>query len=348
MAVTVETVPTGPSPGAVVAVDPRDDPRWVPGSLFTSPRWIRAVCGTYGFTPTARVVLDPDGHTRAGVAWALVDDLRGTRRVALPFSDRADPPGCDDASWSVLRRAIEGDVPLTLRCLEGHPAARDPSLRRIGEAAWHETALAGDAGDVYARLDGRVRRALRYAAREGLEVEVGGALDDLHRVHGLHVELRKHKYGMLAPPRELFDRLREEFGPDLVTATAWRHGELAAGAVFLVHEGVLYYKFGASRAEHLWCRPNESLAWAVICWALARGDVGAVDWGVSDLDQPGLLQYKRKWATTESRVVTVRTAAPVAEPVGPVLADLTALFTRDDVPIEVTAAAGALLYRYFC
>ncbi|MGH3971781.1 MAG: hypothetical protein ACRDS9_00410 [Pseudonocardiaceae bacterium] len=33
---------------------------------------------------------------------------------------------------------------------------------------------------------------------------------------------------------------------------------------------------------------------------------------------------------------------------GPMLAELTRLFTDDSVPDEVTTQAGALLYRYFC
>src|SRR5207237_439040 len=58
-----------------VVVDPRSDARWRElalgqhGSVFTSPAWIDAVCGTYGFTPAASVRLDWDGTPRAGLAW---------------------------------------------------------------------------------------------------------------------------------------------------------------------------------------------------------------------------------------------------------------------------------------
>jgi len=38
---------------------------------------------------------------------------------------------------------------------------------------------------------------------------------------------------------------------------------------------------------------------------------------------------------------------PLADETGPVLGDLTALLTREDVPDEVTQRGGEILYRYF-
>ena len=83
----------------VVAADPVTDPlgaaladRPATLGLFTSPPWIAAVCGTYGFTAQS-----PDrgrrraAHPVGGVAWVTVDDARGRRLLSLPFSDRADP-----------------------------------------------------------------------------------------------------------------------------------------------------------------------------------------------------------------------------------------------------------------
>ncbi len=110
---------------AVREVDPRSDPLWrdlacaPAGSLFTSPPWITAVSDTYGFIPSARIRVDRSGSPRAGVAWIDVSDLRGQRRLALPFSDRGDPLVADLGSWqAVAADAFAGDVPLTLRCLD--------------------------------------------------------------------------------------------------------------------------------------------------------------------------------------------------------------------------------------
>jgi hypothetical protein len=75
-----------------------------------------------------------------------------------------------------------------------------------------------------------------------------------------------------------------------------------------------------------------------------------VDWGISDLDQPGLVAYKRKWASEERRVVTLR-GGPDPTPkteVGTMLGELTRLFTEPSVPDEISTQAGALLYRHFC
>lgn len=63
------------------------------------------------------------------------------------------------------------------------------------------------------------------------------------------------------------------------------------------------------------------------------------------------MAYKRKWATEEGTIVTLRAGGEQAHPpgdAGPMLSELTRLLTADSVPDAVTTQAGALLYRYFC
>ena len=98
-------------------------------------------------------------------------------------------------------------------------------------------------------------------------------------------------------------------------------------------------------------RPNELLAWESMLLGKQRGCT-TYNWGVSDLDQPGLVAYKRKFATEERRVSVLRHTPAgysnrVAAEALPVLGELTKLLTRDDVPDDVTQRAGEILYRYF-
>ena len=130
-----------------------------------------------------------------------------------------------------------------------------------------------------------------------------------------------------------------------------RHGdEVAAAALFLEWNGVLYYKFGASDPEHLRCAPTTRSTGPRSSWASPRARSRRL--GPRGLDQPGLVRFKSRWASEQRRLVTLR--AGVAElqsaqrELGDVLGGLTRVLTEPSVPDEVTARAGALLYRYFC
>ena len=349
----------------VVGADPLTDPRWrelasTPGAgLFTSPPWLAAVCGSYGFTPQARIAVDGAGRPVGGLAWVAVDDARGLRCLSLPFCDRADPPVPDTATWDLLVDAAGiGDTPFTVRCLDDSPAVRGAGLATTGEAAWHGTPLrdadgALDVDALHRRIHGQSRRNLAAAERAGVRVEVRDDLDAVRLMHGLHVRLRKHKYGYLAQPRGFFERIWQEFAPEgrCVTLVASVGDLVVAAALFLEWNGALYYKFGASDPVHLQVRPNDAIYWTGIRHAIERG-LDLVDWGLSDLDQPGLVRFKRKWASEERRLLTLRsgTAAPRvgAQEFGDALSGLTRLLTDPAVPDEITERAGALLYRYFC
>jgi CelD/BcsL family acetyltransferase involved in cellulose biosynthesis len=344
----------------VVAVDPRSDPRWrelaaTPGaSLFTSPPWIAAICGTYDLVPEGRVLVGEDGRCVDGLAWVRVRDARGDRLSSLPFSDRAEPFGGDAADWyALVSDAVASGLPLTVRSLDHAPVARDPRFRLVGEAAWHGLPLSGPLEEVHARASAGTRRNVRAAASNGVRTVAAADLGSLRCLHRLHVGLRKRKYRMLAQPLALFERIWSEFAPrdGVLTVLARADDRPIAAALYLVWNDVLYYKFGASVPEELPRRPNEAIHWAAIRWAKER-DLRLLDWGLSDLDQPGLLRFKRKWGSVERRIVTLRAGEPPADArgaeLGEVLRDLARLLTDESVPDEITARAGAALYRYFC
>jgi CelD/BcsL family acetyltransferase involved in cellulose biosynthesis len=341
-------------------VDPRTDRSWHvlarsdQGSLFTSPRWIDAVCSTYQFSPEARVVLNADGLPTDGFSWVRVDDLRGARIVSMPFSDRAEPFAADDRSWRLLSEdAFQDDLPLTLRCFEGSAATGDPRLAVVGAAVWHGTTLDLRPEVMRAAIKPSARRNIATAQRAGVIVSASGGFEALETYHRLHVRLRKYKYGLLAQPLALFEEIWKAFAVDdsIVTLLAHVDGTPVAGAVYLVWNDALYYKFGASLADYLPLRPNDALHWHAMAWGAARG-LTSFDWGLSDIDQPGLVAYKRKWASHERRIVTLRRLGGKpdahADEVSALLGGLVGVLTDHGVPDEITASAGGLLYRYFC
>ena len=64
------------------------------------------------------------------------------------------------------------------------------------------------------------------------------------------------------------------------------------------------------------------------------------------------MSFKRKWASTERSLVTLRAgelaATPAQRALGAELGELTRLLTDTEVPDETTERAGAVLYHYFC
>jgi CelD/BcsL family acetyltransferase involved in cellulose biosynthesis len=342
------------------AVDPITDPAWAElmagprGNLFGSPPWIAALVETYGFTVSARIIDDGTGHARGGLAHAELRDFVGDRIVSLPFSDYLDPIAADDEEWRALvAPLIERSLPVRLRVLDAEVPRLDARFEQRGTFAWHRTDLTRSEADIHGALASGLRQNVRAAERRGATVRFGTDLEDVRVLHLLHRSTRKHKYRMLAQPLSFFENLWKSFAPfdGIIVGQALHEGDVVAAALYLIWNDVLYFKCAASRADRLAVRPNELLAWESLRLGHGRG-LREYDWGVSDVDQPGLIGYKRKFATDE-RLVSVlqHTPAGSSDRDGPevkrVLGDLTDAFTRADVPDAVTQRAGEILYRYF-
>jgi CelD/BcsL family acetyltransferase involved in cellulose biosynthesis len=321
------------------------------GSLFCSAPWTRAVARTYGFVPSA--ALRGDGEMASALMFSRISDLRGERIVSMPFCDYCDPLAEDAEAWQeVVAPVLALRLPVTLRCLRNSLPAQDPRFAVTGRAAWHGIDLTRSEAELWQGFDGSARQNLRKAQRLGVTVREAQGLEDVQAFFDMHCQVRKSKYRLLPQPFALFRNIHEAFAPEghLTVLLAEIAGSVVAGILFLQWRETLYYKFNAS-VDRQAC-PNDLLMWEGIRMGQRRG-LRCLDFGASDLTQPGLLRYKRKYATEEREILRLRWlppdhADPRAEEAGRILSRMTDLFTDPAVPDAITRAAGEALYGQFC
>jgi CelD/BcsL family acetyltransferase involved in cellulose biosynthesis len=339
-------------------IDAGNEPRWSQvarrrfSSLFLSPPWISALAKTYGFKINASVRFNA-GQIEAAIPYCHVSDLRGDRIVSLPFSDYCDPLVEDRGSWlKLVGPLLESKVPVTFRCLQNSVPLDDSRFQSKSPALWHSVDLTRPEEVMWQGLDGSARQNIRKAQRNGVAVRHGRSIEDIRTFHRMHRALRKSKYRMLAQPLGFFESIFHEFArfDGINTLIAEQNGAPIAGIVLLEWNGTLYYKFNAS-VDQQHC-PNDLLTWTALLFGRERG-LARFDFGLSDAAQPGLVRYKRKFATEERQISFLQWRPEGfdngrGEQTGDLLQHVTRWLTDPGVPEELTQAAGEKLYRLFC
>jgi CelD/BcsL family acetyltransferase involved in cellulose biosynthesis len=339
-------------------IDARNAPQWPEfarhrfGSLFSCPYWIGAIAETYGFAINASVRTN-GGRIEAAIPYCRISDLRGDRIVSLPFSDYCDPLVTDGKTWKQLIATLLAEkVPISLRCLKSDAPAADDRFQRKVPALWHGVDLTRSEEELWGGLHSSARQNVRKAQAGGVVVRDGRTVEDMRLFHRMHSKLRKSKYRLLAQPLAFFENIFYEFArtDGVNVLIAEQDGEPIAGIVLLEWNGTLYYKFNAS-LDQRYC-PNDLLAWHSLRYGRQRGMV-RFDFGLSDLEQPGLIRYKRKFATDEREITFLQWrpegyANPKGEQAGLILSQVTGWLTDATVPDEITRAASEKLYRFFC
>jgi CelD/BcsL family acetyltransferase involved in cellulose biosynthesis len=321
-------------------------------SLFNSATWIGVIQDTYGFKLQAST-LRRLGQVEAAILFVEVDDIRGRRILSLPFSDYCDPFVDSPETWHTLVSPIlELGAPVRFRTLRSELPTSDQRFDVTGNSLWHGVDLNRPEDEIWATLRDNARQNIRKAERGSIVVREGRTLEDVITFYRMHSSLRKDKYRMFAQPFSFFEHIHTAFaaGGRLIVLLAEQDGIAIAGTLFIVHDNTLYYKFNASRDTAL--RPNDLLVWTGIKVA-QRAGLSRLDFGVSDIDQPGLIRFKRKFAT-EERTVSYTSWLPPghndprAKESGRLLSELTGILTSSEVDDRITRSVGDIVYRYFC
>ena len=341
-------------PVTTALLDPLEDLRWLrlaerapQASVFHHPVWLGLLGRQYRYPLAAAAVLGGDGEAIAGLPVALVASrLTGRRLVALPFSDSCPPLVAADAPEDAAARlaaAVED-----LRRARGLPLEVRAAFPELAApvACFHEHRVDLTPGleEVERRYASQVRRNIRKARREGVEVE--RRVDDvaLENFYALHLQTRRRQ-GVPTQPKAfvlgLGALLRGGHG---FVSVARHRGRPVAAAVFLHAGGTLTYKYGASDPAHQEFRPNNLLFADAIAWGCEHG-LRELDLGRTDLGHEGLSSFKRSWGAAEEPLAHTYAGGRAPGP-GPSRAErlLAPVIRRG--PALTGRVIGEVLYRH--
>jgi hypothetical protein len=238
--------------------------------------------------------------------------VTGKRGVALPFADFCPPMASDAAAFEmVLAEAVKHAQERRWRYLEirGGSKLMGKAPASVAFRA-HILDLSAGTDHLFARLEGRMRTAIRKAEKEGVRVEVSNAAEAIETYYAMHCETRK-KHGVPPQPWSFFQNLyshiiSKESG---IVAVARHQGAPIAAAVF-VHSGrQAVYKFSASNAAFLRLCGNNLVLWEAIKWYANHG-FSSMHFGRTSLGNDGLRKYKTGWGTEETTLEYFRYSLP--------------------------------------
>jgi CelD/BcsL family acetyltransferase involved in cellulose biosynthesis len=338
-------------------VDPVADAAWsdlvdrdTAATIFHHPGWLRLLGEHYRYPISAWCVTGDDGRLAAGLPVALVRSrLTGARLISIPFSDTCPPlqDPASDLDPAVLAQAVEEErgragLPLEVRGeLVGVTGGTV-----VQKYAQHRLALEPDVERVERRFSkSQVKRGIAKALREGVTVERHQGRAALERFYAMHMATRRHQ-GMPTQPRRFILRFSELFDAGHGFVLLARHqGRDIAGAVFLSAGSTLTYKYGASRRSALAVRPNNLLFMEAIRWGCEHG-MRTLDFGRTDLDNDGLMAFKRSWGSDELPLAYTYLGRRKPE-TGPGLSQRAMKTVIQHSPPALGRLVGEALYRDF-
>jgi CelD/BcsL family acetyltransferase involved in cellulose biosynthesis len=333
---------------ATASVLERSDPRWLAFlhgrtlTAYQSPRWAEALTNGYGIPVRILGILEEDAVV-GGIPFADVDDFRGRRRIALPFSDSCEPVA---VSLEALEPVLCADeIPWQLRTRAG-PGSRARGAEMIATHLF--ATLPPSAAEVERQLHVKHKQNVKQAENAGLRYERRSIEDGLEPFYELYTAVRREKHHRLPQGRKVFEALHDAFGSDGFIALALSGGRAVAAMLFLIESNTLYYAFSASAGDALLVRPNHFLMTRAMEDAAERG-IGGIDLGMSPHE--GLIRFKQRVGGVPSPVYRIDygtfVKTPEMEQLEQRLRNLTLLMTRPEVPASAAQEAGSLFYRYF-
>ena len=295
-------------------LDPLSDPAWrafldrsPDASIFHHPAWLRLLHDHYGYEVQARCVSEDGRGLVGGLPVARVSSrLTGKRLVALPFSDICPPlvAGADrEGPLDALAAMLAAERRQSGLDIEIH--AEMPGIDSafvVHRFHQHVLPLQADVQAVESNFSkSQVKRGIAKARREGLVAERRTDRDALEDFYRLHLQTRRRQ-GVPTQPKRFILSFADLFEGGLGFVLLVRLEELpVAAAVFLTFKDTITYKYGASDARHLNRRPNNLLFAEAIRWACEDG-FRSLDFGRTNLDNPGLASFKRSWGAVESEL----------------------------------------------
>jgi hypothetical protein len=316
-------------------------------TFFHTTAWAKVLSDTYHYRPVYFAACD-DGRLTALIPMMEVKSIfTGLRGVSLPFTDYCQAiVTAQSQLQDLLGFAREYGCKHNWKSIE----IRGGDYPDITAATFfyrHKLKLTRDSEQIFFRFKDAIKRNIRKAIREGVEVRVCRSLDAVKEYYHLHCMTRK-KHGLPPQPWSFFEKINEHViskGLGLVALASYNKINIA-GSVFFNFKDKALYKFGASDFKYQHLRANNLVMWEAIK-LFAQEGYQSLCFGRTEPENTGLRKFKTGWGTEEQVVnyykYDLRKNAFVKE--SPLLKNS---FHRvfGIMPVSLLKILGSLLYKH--
>lgn len=299
------------APGAARRFNPLETPNWdalltsrPDFSFFHGAAWLKVLAGSYGFEPyffEAGNAVMPLMETDS---W-----LTGRKGIALPFTDECGPLGVEKSGFAKLfSEAVAFGQSRGWKTIElrGGREFFGEEVPASVSFYGHEVDLAAGEKQMFEKMDGSVRRAIRKAEQSGVQVEILQNIEAMREFYRLQCLTRK-RHGLPPQPWEFFVNIhRHVLSQNLgMIALAKHEGKPIAASVYFYLGGRAIYKYGASDFAHQHLRGTNLVMWAAMKWLALQG-AKTLDLGKTSLANDGLRRFKLNLGARERTVAYVK------------------------------------------
>jgi CelD/BcsL family acetyltransferase involved in cellulose biosynthesis len=276
------------------------------GLVYHLTSWQRALESAFGHIHGRFLVLRDDvGQIQAGLPVFNVRSwLLKNRTVSVPFATVCDPLISTkdefDLLWPAIEGAAKGNRSKRIE-IRTRRTSTDcvPAPLTIDSRFKHHYLPLGESTDTMFRSfhDSCVCRRIKKAKRAGVAIEERGDEQSLRTFHALMAATRRRLF--LPPmPFAFFASLYAHLSPVHATLyLAVDKGEHVGGALVLKFKDFWIAEY-SGHSDNAPAGADQLLYWHAIQEAKASG-AAQFSFGRTSLDNTGLLEYKRRWATVE-------------------------------------------------
>jgi hypothetical protein len=350
-----------PIVSAIHKLDPLQDPRWSEfvnrhprASVFHTRGWLEALSRTYGYVPVAFTASAPTSELNDALVFCRVRSwLTGRRMVSLPFSDHCEPLVNKSQELELLLQYLRADQAnkewryLELRPIEGAElgASVDDGFQPSDRYLLHVINLRPELADLFRHFHkNSIQRRIRKAEKEGLSYECGRSEALLDKYYRLAL-LTRRRHQLPPQPRNWYRNLLACLGDAIDIHVASKNDHPVASIITLRFRDTVVYKYGCSDAAHNHLGATPLLFWRAIERAKASG-ASEFDLGRSNLDNPGLITFKDRWASQRTSLTYWRFPGGPRVTSGDSRARKFGKFIIGHMPSSLLKVTGKLVYPH--
>jgi CelD/BcsL family acetyltransferase involved in cellulose biosynthesis len=270
-------------------------------AIYHTPEWKKFLEKTFSYEPHYIFALNETGRIIAMLPFFSVKSkLTGSRLCSVPFSHICGYIGDDSAFDTVMNEALSLYKFLSLDYLEIRSAVDADGFAAENKFHTYILELSPTPEAVWKKFNSNAKRNIKKAANIGVSVEATKNMDDLRRFYELNC-INKRDIGVPCHPWGFFENLFDILNDYVHLYVSKHDNKTIGGGIMLCYKDTALYAYGASRPEFLKYYPYYAYIWRCI-EDFCHGGYKVLDFGRSDSENAGLIEFKKRWGTAEKRL----------------------------------------------